>query len=154
MFAAGWMDRMILLFLVGGSRVGGIAQLGEHLLCKQGVIGSIPIVSTTDVCFANGEAVASRWIKPARSSAAAIVCLQTMRAASRRSVGHAGRATIGLYRGCSEFGLIMCLGKASWMCGCAVCIGCSSGAVVLFFVTVNQVLVRLWARVTQDRSSD
>ena len=25
---------------------GGLAQLGEHLLCKQGVIGSIPIVST------------------------------------------------------------------------------------------------------------
>ena len=24
---------------------GGVAQLGEHLLCKQGVIGSIPIVS-------------------------------------------------------------------------------------------------------------
>ncbi len=28
-------------------RVGGVAQLGEHLLCKQGVVGSIPIVSTT-----------------------------------------------------------------------------------------------------------
>ena len=27
-------------------RLGGIAQLGEHLLCKQGVIGSIPIIST------------------------------------------------------------------------------------------------------------
>ena len=26
---------------------GGIAQLGEHLLCKQGVIGSSPISSTT-----------------------------------------------------------------------------------------------------------
>ena len=25
---------------------GGIAQLGEHLPCKQGVIGSIPIIST------------------------------------------------------------------------------------------------------------
>ena len=25
---------------------GGIAQLGEHLLCKQGVIGSIPFIST------------------------------------------------------------------------------------------------------------
>ena len=28
------------------SVVGGIAQLGEHLLCKQGVIGSSPIIST------------------------------------------------------------------------------------------------------------
>jgi hypothetical protein len=26
---------------------GGVAQLGEHLLCKQGVVGSIPITSTT-----------------------------------------------------------------------------------------------------------
>ncbi len=33
-------------------RRGGIAQLGEHLLCKQGVSGSIPLISTilsTDV---------------------------------------------------------------------------------------------------------
>ena len=30
-----------------GRRVsGGVAQLGEHLLCKQGVIGSIPFTST------------------------------------------------------------------------------------------------------------
>ena len=27
-------------------RNGAVAQLGEHLLCKQGVIGSIPISST------------------------------------------------------------------------------------------------------------
>jgi hypothetical protein len=26
---------------------GAVAQLGEHLLCKQGVVGSIPISSTT-----------------------------------------------------------------------------------------------------------
>ena len=26
---------------------GGIAQMGEHLLCKQGVKGSIPLISTT-----------------------------------------------------------------------------------------------------------
>ena len=45
---------MILLFWLVSSKVGGIAQLGEHLLCKQGVIGSIPIVSTTTVCKANG----------------------------------------------------------------------------------------------------
>ena len=29
-----------------GGRDGGVAQLGEHLLCKQGVIGSIPFTST------------------------------------------------------------------------------------------------------------
>ena len=28
------------------ARNGALAQLGEHLLCKQGVIGSIPIRST------------------------------------------------------------------------------------------------------------
>ena len=28
------------------SRTGAVAQLGEHLLCKQGVVGSIPISST------------------------------------------------------------------------------------------------------------
>ena len=27
-------------------RHGGVAQLGEHLPCKQGVIGSIPFIST------------------------------------------------------------------------------------------------------------
>ena len=27
---------------------GGLAQLGEHLLCKQGVVGSIPSSSTKD----------------------------------------------------------------------------------------------------------
>ena len=28
---------------------GGVAQLGEHLPCKQGVSGSIPLISTTGV---------------------------------------------------------------------------------------------------------
>ena len=27
-------------------KFGGVAQLGEHLLCKQGVSGSIPLIST------------------------------------------------------------------------------------------------------------
>ena len=27
--------------------IGAVAQLGEHLLCKQGVVGSIPISSTS-----------------------------------------------------------------------------------------------------------
>ena len=40
-------------FADGGSRVevrqadGAVAQLGEHLLCKQKVTGSIPVSSTT-----------------------------------------------------------------------------------------------------------
>jgi hypothetical protein len=31
---------------------GDVAQLEEHLLCKQGVVGSSPIISTTDTIFA------------------------------------------------------------------------------------------------------
>ena len=31
---------------VGSLLNGGVAQLGEHLPCKQGVSGSIPLVST------------------------------------------------------------------------------------------------------------
>jgi len=46
---------------------------------------------------------------------------------------------------CPEFGLIMCLGKASRACDHADC--AAAQAAVLFFYTVNQVLVRLWARV-------
>jgi hypothetical protein len=52
----------------------------------------------------------------------------------------------------SEIGLIMCLGKASWvvwsrrLCGRPMFKGLR--AVVLFFGNVNQVLVRLWARVS------
>ena len=30
-----------------GTHYGGVAQLGEHLPCKQGVMGSNPIISTT-----------------------------------------------------------------------------------------------------------
>ena len=30
------------------SQYGGIAQLGEHLLCKQGVSGSNPLISTRE----------------------------------------------------------------------------------------------------------
>ena len=35
-------------------KYGGIAQLGEHLLCKQGVNGSIPFISTSDREIASG----------------------------------------------------------------------------------------------------
>ena len=38
---------------------GGLAQLGEHLLCKQGVVGSIPSSSTNN---ANGNIKARPWI--------------------------------------------------------------------------------------------
>ena len=49
------MDFVLMLFNFEGPFLqengilllyGGVAQLGEHLLCKQGVIGSIPFIST------------------------------------------------------------------------------------------------------------
>ena len=49
--SAFWEASKVTLFNLEGIRwkgevVGGIAQLEEHLLCKQGVIGSSPITST------------------------------------------------------------------------------------------------------------
>ena len=52
-----WLERTTDNRKVGGSSplgptnflsYGGIAQLGEHLLCTQGVIGSSPIISTRE----------------------------------------------------------------------------------------------------------
>ena len=37
-----------------GSGHGAVAQLGEHLLCKQGVVGSIPSSSTSQAAGARG----------------------------------------------------------------------------------------------------
>ena len=34
---------------------GGVAQLGERVLCKHEVIGSIPFTSTSTVCSAGGK---------------------------------------------------------------------------------------------------
>ena len=42
------------LRIVPQNPYGGVAQLGEHLPCKQGVKGSIPFISTSD----NRESVA------------------------------------------------------------------------------------------------
>jgi hypothetical protein len=47
---------------------------------------------------------------------------------------------------CPEFGLITCSGKASWVVWSR---RLAARWVALFFYTVNQVLVRLWARVTE-----
>ena len=96
------------------SKVGGVAQLGEHLLCKQGVTGSIPVVSTS-------------WNPPLPGK-------------------------LGPYRGNFEFGASVRRGMASPVGKHAVAV--AALAVMLVFVSVNQVLVRLWARASRDRSSD
>ena len=41
--------------------LGALAQLGEHLLCKQRVIGSIPIGSTIESWFVLGAGETLRW---------------------------------------------------------------------------------------------
>ena len=51
-------DRSILLkkyFLV---KYGGVAQLGEHLPCKQGVRGSTPLIST--ICTLKTEYISDK----------------------------------------------------------------------------------------------
>jgi hypothetical protein len=104
-----------------GAKVGGVAQLGEHLLCKQGVTGSIPVVST--------RLVKRQW-------------------PLRRRFGLAGGAAawlLGLYRGMSRIRFDH--GPGQSVPGCVVVPFVLPGWVVLFFVSVNQVLVRLWARV-------
>ena len=40
-----WKSSVLFNF-EGAWTTGGLAQLGEHLLCKQGVKGSIPLIST------------------------------------------------------------------------------------------------------------
>ena len=45
---------------MGDSGHGGIAQLVEHLLCKQGVIGSSPIISTKTLTLKPEQSPAKR----------------------------------------------------------------------------------------------
>ena len=42
--------------VAAGTFEGGIAQLGEHLLCKQGVKGSNPFISTQIARSSHGQA--------------------------------------------------------------------------------------------------
>jgi len=99
---------------------GGVAQLGEHLLCKQGVVGSIPITST-------------------RASALVFEC-------GLGRVGLSSQRRDGVRHGVWD--------HPRWRGSCASC--CSAwwrsgpwiGVLLCCwsFESVNQVLVRLWAR--------
>ena len=42
---------------------GGVAQLGEHLLCKQGVIGSIPFTSTNNFALSYMQGEVGTYLK-------------------------------------------------------------------------------------------
>jgi hypothetical protein len=58
--------------VVQASANGAIAQLGEHLLCKQGVVGSIPTGSTIPG-QATDESFRSVTANPAHGSVAQVV---------------------------------------------------------------------------------
>jgi hypothetical protein len=89
---------------------------------------------------------------PPWTATAAVVCLQTTKAAVCQRLLVPKIWLLGLYRGMFEFGAVARRGKAS-PAACRAVIW-PPVAAVLFFVRVNQVLVRLWARVTQGRSFD
>ena len=88
-----WEFRKVSLFNLEGTlsaatcwnrTYGGVAQLGEHLPCKQGVSGSIPLISTNgpiaqllehttdnrEVCGSSPlwPTILSPWLKPDFSS--------------------------------------------------------------------------------------
>src|SRR5436305_1903347 len=52
--------------LTSDFRTGAVAQLGEHLLCKQGVVGSIPISSTRGVRSRRNSPSPSRVVQVPR----------------------------------------------------------------------------------------
>jgi hypothetical protein len=109
---------------------GGVAQLGEHLLCKQGVTGSIPVVSRSAVSrSAHPRGAVSRKAGMARG-------------------GHGARRA-WWYRGNFEFGMRVGLDEGSGWRGIAVgvpSLECRRAGRRAFFVRVNMVLVRFWAR--------
>ena len=45
-----WRNPQIIETVKANPLNGGVAQLGEHLPCKQGVKGSIPFISTSRQC--------------------------------------------------------------------------------------------------------
>jgi hypothetical protein len=141
----------------GGVQIGGVAQLGEHLLCKQGVTGSIPVVSTIlPVCLS--PACLSRvCLSPVRAAVmrpasfvvqSAVVCLQTMTAApiwlnplgrpsglnlGAQTWGQELAASIVCIAECPVFGLITWLRQSVLGCGSGRLNDCpvfSVGAVV------------------------
>ena len=103
--------------------VGGIAQLGEHLLCKQGVIGSIPIVSTT------GASAPAEARRAAVHSAAAAQPIESVSRNVPVRREYLPRHSVQGRMSAPFMRLPLAAG--------------------LFFVSVNQVLLRLWTRAAQ-----
>ena len=100
---------------------GDVAQLGEHLLCKQGVVGSNPIVSTRLWPGVEANAVRSDGIVVEKFE---VRCL-----------------------------LIQLAVRLVWEAPLVIRPhDCGYG--FMFFVSVNQVLVRLWARLRSTGLTD
>ena len=125
---------------------GDIAQLVEHLLCKQGVTGSNPVGSIFTAPPFGGH---GREVKiprrVLRGSALAEVRRESPGGYFENPLLADARPGLELYRGkvtntWRTIDLTRRRGarRAPWIS--------PAGAVLLFFVTVNQVLVRLWAR--------
>jgi hypothetical protein len=47
--------------MIEAANRGRVAQLGEHLLCKQGVTGSIPVTSTNSFNDLRVVVISSPW---------------------------------------------------------------------------------------------
>ncbi len=65
--------------------IGAVAQLGEHLLCKQGVVGSIPI-SSTRLRVGTGRLPALGWPGDLSVAGAVLSCLLSARRCGRPRV--------------------------------------------------------------------
>lgn len=57
---------------------GAVAQLGEHLLCKQGVSGSIPLSSTKSIGVETDGMLSSEEIKVLRRPTGLMRVLHTL----------------------------------------------------------------------------
>lgn len=89
MFAGSCRERSLGFLLRDGrfSRdPGGVAQLGERLLCKQDVMGSSPFTSIWGVCKAMQE-IAPRCISPSSLSTCAVFCERVLTPADVCCVG-------------------------------------------------------------------
>jgi hypothetical protein len=105
---------------------GGLAQLGERLLCKQEVIGSIPIVSTSFAVRACGDQVLSAVRKGVRLGLMAVIEVTT------------AKFRFGAVYAPQSVGVFAVARSALWA-------AFLRGSGVVVFCNVNQVLVRLWA---------
>jgi hypothetical protein len=90
--------------------IGAVAQLGEHLLCKQGVVGSIPISSTSLEGRGKRKAFSSDlWIGTEKVRSFFNNMEEVKRLArkgevcARARVSNGGRDWVRLYRACSIF---------------------------------------------------